>query len=78
MVLNILLPTADVYVYTDINLAVKLYTPKIEDCKYYSSYNHGIRLERIYWEWEEDPVTFCSSALLLFHFYQETDLQYRK
>merc|ERR1711988_632422 len=56
VVLNILLPTADIY--TDINLAVKLYTPS-SGCKYYS-WRDGDRLERIYKECMEDPVTFCS------------------
>ena len=59
VVLNILLPTADVY--TDIILAVKLYTPQLEGCKYYSSRWDAIkRLRGIYEECQEDPVTFCS------------------
>ena len=58
LALNIVLPTADVY--TDINLAIKLYKTKQPRCKYYYWYN-GERLERIYEECREDPLTFCSN-----------------
>ena len=60
VVLNILLPTADIY--TDINLAVKLYTPPTQppNCKYYSSRYDGDRLRGIYNECRENPKTFCS------------------
>ena len=57
VVLNILLPTADVY--TDINLTVKLYKPQPRCVEYYSGY-HSLRLRWIYEECREDPVTFCS------------------
>ena len=56
VVLNILLPTADVV--TDINLAVRLDTP-LPRCKFYNHWD-GDRLQRIYLECEKDPVTFCS------------------
>ena len=57
LLLNILLPTADIY--TDINLAVKLYKPP-PGCRYYHSDRDGDRLERIYERCWKDPVTFCS------------------
>ena len=56
VVLNILLPTADVV--TDINLVVKLYNPP-PICKYYDSDDDDI-LRGIYDECVKDPVTFCS------------------
>ena len=56
MVLNLLLPTADIV--TDLKLAVKLYTPS-PGCEYYS-WHKGERLRGIYEECLEDPVYFCS------------------
>ena len=56
LMLNILIPTADVF--TDVNLLVKLYKPP-PGCKYYY-WRDGDRLARIYEECQEDPVTFCS------------------
>ena len=59
LVLNILLPTADVV--TDLNLAVKLFKHnQPPTCKVYSSFDDGQRLEGIYEECVKDPVTFCS------------------
>ena len=56
LVLNILLPTADVF--TDINLVVKLYNSP-PDCVNYPSYG-GDENRRIYLECLQDPLTFCS------------------
>jgi len=61
VVLSIMLPSADVL--TDINLAVKLYTPpRPPGCVWYSSQGEGKRgrLRGIYEECREDPVYFCS------------------
>ena len=65
VVLNILLPTADVY--TDINLAVKLYRA-LPDCfnyakeisDYHDIHQNNETLKGIYDECDEDPVTLCS------------------
>ena len=59
LALNIVLPTADVF--TDINLAVKLYKPLAEpECVSYFSWRDGERLRGIYEECREDPWTFCT------------------
>ena len=55
VVLNIVLPTADVF--TDMNLAIRLYTPPPR-CKYYN-WNSGDTLRGIYEKCQEDPGTFC-------------------
>ena len=73
VVLNILLPTADVY--TDINLAVKLYTLP-PGCKDYPSIDN--KYSMIYEECRESPVTFCSNnenrEHCIFHSYLATVL----
>ena len=58
VVLNILLPTADVF--TDIILVVKLYSEPPPGCRYYSSRWSGDTLRGIYEECDTDPRTFCS------------------
>ena len=64
LVLNILLPTADVA--TDINLAVKLYGQPAPDCVHDNDEDDdddddGMK-ERVYSECNKDPVSFCSDA----------------
>ena len=60
VVLSIILPTLDVF--SDVNLAIKLYTPPPQPgCVYYDPWSDGQRLRGIYWECQwEDRVTFCS------------------
>ena len=57
VVLNIMLPTLDVF--TDINLAIKLYKPQ-PGCVWYYSSRDGQRLSDLSDVCYKDPVTFCS------------------
>ena len=58
VVLNILLPTADIV--TDINLVVKLYKPTQPGCVEYYLDRDGERVSGIHLDCRRDPVGFCS------------------
>ena len=55
LILNILLPTADIV--SDINLGLRLFKPTPR-CEYFTF--HRNRMDSAYQDCNKDPVTFCS------------------